>query len=80
MNYVIAPHPEEDTPLREVWLGMGFLQKVSVFVAFLGSLAMQYRALAASVFAVQEIQSGRSIVILQAILTMTESRAGDEES
>lgn len=27
VNYVIAPHPEEDTPLREVWLGMGFLQK-----------------------------------------------------
>lgn len=66
VNYVIAPHPE-DTPLREVWLGMGFLQKVAVFVAFLGSLAMQYRALAASVFATQEIRSGRSVGILRAI-------------
>jgi hypothetical protein len=66
VNYVIAPHPE-DTPLRELWLGMGFLQKVAVFVAFLGSLAMQYRALAASVFATQEIRSGRSVGILRAI-------------
>ena len=48
VNYVIAPHPE-GTPLREVWLGTGFLQKVAVFVAFLGSFAMEYRALAASV-------------------------------
>ena len=39
MNYVIAPHPE-DTPLREVWLGMGSLQKVAVFVLFVGSLHM----------------------------------------
>lgn len=66
VNDVIAPHPE-DTPLREVWLGMGFLKRVSVFVAFLASLAMLCRALAASVFATQEIQSGRSIGILQAI-------------
>ena len=66
VNYVIAPHPE-GTPLREVWLGMGSLQKVAVFVAFLGSFAMQYRALAASVFATQEIQGARSVGILQAI-------------
>jgi hypothetical protein len=66
VNYVIAPHPE-GTPLREVWLGMSFLQKVGVFVVFLGSFAMQYRGLAASVFATQEIRSGRSVGILQAI-------------
>ena len=66
VNYLIAPHPA-DTPLREVWLGMGFLQKVAVFVTFFGSLAMQYRALAASVFATQEIRSGRSVGVLRAI-------------
>jgi hypothetical protein len=64
--YVVAPHPEE-TPLREVLLGMGLPQKVAVFVLFLGSFAVQYRALAASVFATQEIRSGRSVGILQAI-------------
>jgi len=66
VNYVIAPHAE-GTPLREVWLGMGFLQKVAVFIVFLGSFAMQFRALAASVFATQEIRSGRSVGILHAI-------------
>jgi hypothetical protein len=66
VNYVIAPHAES-TPMREVWLGMGFLQKVAVVVAFFGSFAMQYRALAASVFATQEISSGRSVGIFQAI-------------
>jgi hypothetical protein len=66
MNYVILPHPE-DTPLIEVWRGASFLQKVAVFVLFLGSLAVQYRALAASVFATQEIRSGRSVGVVQAI-------------
>jgi len=65
VNYVIAPHPE-GTPLREVWLGMGSLQKLGVFAAFLGSLAMHYRALAASSFATREIRSGRTVGILQA--------------
>lgn len=69
MNYVIAPHPE-DTPLREVWLGMGSLKKIAVIVLFLGTLAVQYRALAASVFATQEIRSGRSVGVLQAIGTV----------
>lgn len=66
VNYVIAPHPH-GTPLREVWLGMSFLQKLGVSLAFLGSLAMHFRALAASVFATQEIRSGRSVGVLQAI-------------
>jgi hypothetical protein len=65
VNYVIAPHPE-GTNLREVWLGMSFLQKLGVFALFLGTLAMQYRALAASSFAAQEIQSGRGVGILRA--------------
>jgi len=69
VNYLIAPHAE-GTPLREVWLGMGFLQKLAVFLLFLGSFAMQFRALAASVFATQEIRSGRSVGILQAIGTV----------
>jgi len=66
VNYVIAPHPET-TPMREVWLGMGTLQKIAVFVAFLASIAVQYRALAASVIATQEIRSGRSVGILGAM-------------
>lgn len=65
VNYVIAPHPD-GTPLREVWLGMGFLQKLAVLVVFLGSLAIHYRALAASGFATQEIRSGRSVGVLRA--------------
>jgi hypothetical protein len=65
VNYLIAPHPE-GTPLREVWLGMGVLQRLTVFVLFLGTFAMEYRALAASVFATQEIRNERSIGILQA--------------
>ncbi len=66
MNYVVLPHPQ-GTPLVEVWRGTSFLQKVAVFVLFLANLAVQYRALAASVFATQEIRSGRSVGILQAI-------------
>jgi hypothetical protein len=65
VNYLIAPHPA-GTPIREVWLGMGFLQKLAVFIAFLGTFAMQYRALAASSFATREIRSGRTVGILQA--------------
>jgi hypothetical protein len=65
VNYLIAPHPE-GTPLREVWLGMGVLQRLTVLVLFLGTFAMEYRALAASVFATQEIRNERSIGILQA--------------
>jgi hypothetical protein len=65
VNYLIAPHPE-GTPLREVWLGMGVLQRLTVFVLFLGTFAMEYRALAASVFATQEIRNERSIGILGA--------------
>jgi hypothetical protein len=65
VNYVIVPHLN-GTPLREVWLGMGFLQKLAVFVVFLGSFEMQYRALAASSFATQEIRSGRSVGIMRA--------------
>ncbi len=66
VNYLIAPHLE-GTPLREVWLGMGVLQRVGVVVLFLGTFAMEYRALAASAFATQEIWSGRSIGILRAL-------------
>jgi len=65
VNYLIAPHLE-GTPLREVWLGMGVLQRLGVFVLFLATFAMEYRALAASAFATQEIRSERSIGMLQA--------------
>ena len=60
VNYVIAPHPD-GIPLQEVWLGMGLLQKVAVLVLSFGIVAMQYRALAASSFATQEISGGRSV-------------------
>lgn len=84
VNYVIAPHPE-GIPLREVWLGMGFLQKLAVFVAFLGSLAMQYRALAASGFATpgnpQRTKCGNlaglRIGSAQAVATFLDGDAGD---
>jgi hypothetical protein len=66
VTYVIAPHPE-GASLREIWLGMSVLRKVGVVVLFLGTFAVQYRALAASVFATQEIRGGRSVGILQAI-------------
>jgi hypothetical protein len=66
VTYVIAPHPE-GTSLREIWLGMSVLPKVGVVVLFLGTFAVQYRALAASAFATQEIREGRSVGIVQAI-------------
>jgi hypothetical protein len=66
LNYlIIGPHLD-DTPLQEIWRGMGVLQRVSFFVLFLGTFAAEYRALAASAFATQEIQSGRSVGIAQA--------------
>lgn len=40
--------------------------RLTVFVLFLGTFAMEYRALAASAFATQEIRNERSIGILQA--------------
>lgn len=66
VNYAIAPHPPE-LPLREVWHGMGSLQKLAVFVIFLMTLGVQYRALAASAFATQEIWNTRSVHFWQAV-------------
>jgi len=66
VNYVIAPHPAQ-VSLREVWQNMGFLQKLAVFVLFLITLGAEYRALAASAFATQEIWSGRGVRFWQAI-------------
>jgi hypothetical protein len=66
MNYVGAPHPAE-VMLKDVWQGIGFLQKFAVFVLFLMTLAVQYRALAASAFATQEIWNGRSVHFWQAL-------------
>ncbi|HEY6384152.1 MAG TPA: hypothetical protein VIX91_00550 [Candidatus Acidoferrum sp.] len=66
VNYVIAPHPAE-LPLREVWQAMGSLQKLAVFVLFMMTFAVQYRALAASTFATQEIWNGRTVRLWQAV-------------
>lgn len=66
MNYVIAPHPA-GVPLREVFQGMGFLQKLAVVALFLVNIAVEYRALAASAFVTQEIWNGRSVRFWQAI-------------
>lgn len=64
--YVIAPHPAE-VQMRQVWEAMGSLQKFLVVVLFLMTLAVQYRALAASTFATQEIWNGRSVRFWQAV-------------
>lgn len=66
MIYVIAPHPP-GLALREVWEAMSSLQKLAVFVLFLMTFAVQYRALAASAFATQEIWNGRTVRFRQAI-------------
>lgn len=66
VNYVIAPHPR-GLPLKEVWQAMGSLQILAVFVLFLVTFAVQYRALAASAFATQEIWNGRTVRFWQAV-------------
>ena len=66
VNYVVSPHPA-GLPLKEVWQAMGSLQKLAVFVLFLMTLGVQYRALAASAFATQEIWNGRTVRFWQAL-------------
>ena len=66
VNYVIAPHPV-GLPLKEVWQAMSSLQILAVFVLFLMTLAVQYRAIAASTFATQEIWNGRTVHFWQAV-------------
>jgi hypothetical protein len=66
VTYVIAPHPA-GASLREIWLGMSVLQEVGVVVLFLGTFAVQFRVLAASVFVTQEIRGGRNVGILPAL-------------
>ena len=66
VNYVIAPHPAW-LPLKEVWQAMSSLQKLATFVLFLMTFAVQYRALAASTFATQEIWNGRTVHFWQAV-------------
>lgn len=63
--FIIPMQPRE--PLREVWLAMDAWSKVAVFVLFFGTLAVVYRALAASVFAAAEIRSVRSVSVWQAL-------------
>ncbi len=66
MALVIVPmRPGES--LREVWLATDAWRKVAVTVLFLATLAVIYRALAASVFAAAEIRRGRSVSVLQAL-------------
>jgi len=66
MAFVIVPmRPGE--PLREVWLAMDAWRKLAVTVLFLATLAVVYRALAASVFAASEIRSGHSVSVWQAL-------------
>src|SRR6266446_7641791 len=66
MALLILPMQPGET-LRDVWLAMDEWRKVAVFVLFLGTLAVIYRALAASVFAAAEIRSGRSVSAWQAL-------------
>jgi hypothetical protein len=65
MALVILPMRPGET-LRENWLAMDEWHKAAIAVLFLATLAVVYRALAASVFAVAEIRSGRSVGVLQA--------------
>ena len=63
--FMIAP----DLPgksLRQVWMGMGPLQELGVIAMFLGSLAVFYRALAASMLATSEFSERREIGAIQA--------------
>jgi hypothetical protein len=65
LAFVIVPmRPGES--LREAWLAMDEWRKLAVFVLFLATLAVVYRALASSVFAAAEIRSDRTVSVLQA--------------
>jgi hypothetical protein len=64
--FVILP-PMDHADLRQVWLGLSALQRITISICFLATFAVEFRALAASVFAVQEIRSGRSVGFLTAI-------------
>ena len=66
MALVIVPMRSGES-LQEHWLAMDEWRKLAVFVLFLATLAVMYRALAASVFAAAEIRSGRSVSVLQAL-------------
>jgi hypothetical protein len=66
MALVIVPMRSGES-LREIWFAMDEWRKLAVFVLFLATLAVMYRALAASVFAAAEIRSGRSVSVLQAL-------------
>lgn len=66
VNYVVAPHPA-GLPLKEVWQAIGSVQKLAVFLLFLMTFGVQYRALAASAFATQEIWNGRTVRFWQAV-------------
>ena len=63
--FVIAPGGPRMN-LREVWMGMGTLQKLGIFVLFLLSLAVFYRALAGSMLATNEFSEGREIGAIEA--------------
>src|SRR6266852_1174795 len=66
MALVIVPMRSGES-LLQVWLAMDEWRKLAVFVLFLATLAVVYRALAASVFAAAEIRSGHRVGVLQAL-------------
>jgi hypothetical protein len=59
--------PAQTTDLRDVWRGLSGLKRAFFGVAFLAMFAAYFRALAGSVFAAQEIWSGRSVGFLSAL-------------
>src|SRR5712691_12499650 len=63
MALVIVPMRSGES-LLQVWLAMDEWRKLAVFVLFLATLAVVYRALAASVLAAAELRSGRSVSVL----------------
>lgn len=64
--YAIFP-PMEGSDLRSVWRGLSGLKRFFFGVSLLTMCAAYFRALAASVFAAQEIRSGRSVGFLGAV-------------
>ncbi len=68
--FVIAPLPvlpaSGGYDLRQVWAGVAWPRKIGVVAVFLVSLAVVYRAHAASVIATSELRQGHSASVLHA--------------
>jgi hypothetical protein len=66
MYFLLVPI-RTGVPLNDVWVGMSVASKLGVFLLFLATLYVDWWALAASVFATQEIRGSRDVGVLKAI-------------